>query len=122
MQEQMNLLNSYQEFDVEGFGAPQGQEEVDVVSHILHNLPQIAYCDFKQDNHGFLSTEGQQVMKIMQFAMQYYMFAQKHLTNKALTLDSYLSKQKAHLHDLNQIKNIKTGNLPQKRKNYNYPY
>lgn len=46
-------------------------------------------------------------MKIMQFAMQYYMFAQKHLTNKALTLDSYLSKQKAHLHDLNQIKNIK---------------
>jgi hypothetical protein len=43
----------------------------------------------------------------MQFAMQYYMFAQKHLTNKALTLDSYLTKQRAHVEELNELKNVK---------------
>ena len=60
--------------------------------HILQNLEQIAFTNFKDDRNGqWLSLEGQQVLKTMQCGMQYYMFAQKHITNKVLALNNYLT-------------------------------
>ena len=77
----------------------------DVSSLILQNLGTIAFCDFGEERKGkHLSPEANQVLKVMQFAMQYYMFAQKHLTNKVLTLNHYLLTQRAELEKLKQVK------------------
>jgi len=42
----------------------------------------------------------------MQYAMQYYMFAQRHLTNKVLTLNNFLLTQKAELEKLKQANQV----------------
>lgn len=63
--------------------------------HILNNLESIATYDFENDSSGnrngqWISSEGQKVLNTLQYGMQYYMFAQKHITNKVLTLNNYL--------------------------------
>lgn len=47
----------------------------------------------------------------MQYAMQYYMFAQRHLTNKVLTLNNFLLTQKAELEKLKQVNQIQKHKL-----------
>ena len=65
MQEQMNLLNSYQDFDLDGIAPEAQHQEQDVVSQILSNLQGIAYCDFKRDQSNSISGEGQQILKLI---------------------------------------------------------
>lgn len=74
-------------------------------NHILNNLDSLAHCDFSNDRNGqWLSMEGQQVLKAAQCGMQYYMFAQKHLTKKVMTLNDYLTQQTLEVQRLKQIK------------------
>lgn len=64
-------------------------------------MDQIAYCDFTKDRNGqWLSKDGHKALRVMQLAMQYYMFAQKHLTAKVLTLNEYLQTQKSEVEKL----------------------
>lgn len=65
--------------------------QADSASQILANMDSVAHCDFSQDRNGqHMAYEGSHAVKIAQFAMQYYLFAQKHLWNKVQTLHSYL--------------------------------
>lgn len=44
------------------------------------------------------------MIKLMQYSMQYYMFAQKELTDRVMTLNDYLHQQTDELDRLNAIK------------------
>ena len=48
----------------------------------------------------------------MQYAMQYYLFAQKHLTNKVLTLNNYLQTQNSELEKLKKVNNVQRHKTP----------
>lgn len=72
-QELSNLYQSYEGFGLGSSEGPAGDSlrgSADMSSHILQNMDAIAYCDFEADRNGrWLSAEGKQVIKIMQFAM-----------------------------------------------------
>lgn len=50
-----------------------------------------------------MTTDGLKALKILQFGMQYYMFAQRHLTSKCTVLHDYLTKQNAELERLEEL-------------------
>jgi len=83
---------------------------------VLNNLDSIAYADFSQDRNGRQMTpEGSQAIRVMQYAMQYYLFAQKHLTNKVLTLNNYLLTQNTELEKLKKVNSVQRHKLKKQR-------
>ena len=80
-QEAERLQQSYEKFK---FGSPEEPaQDVDATSHILANLGSIAYCDMEKDRNGrWLNHDAKKLMKVIQYGLQYYMFAQKHMTAK----------------------------------------
>ena len=96
------MYQSYEEFE---FGVPQPslldrqsaaqtlRNSADFTHHIRQNLETIAFADIEQEpNARQVTPDGRKAIKIMQFGMQYYKFAQDHLTNKCLLLHDYLRK------------------------------
>jgi len=109
----LNLYQSYEDFE---FGVTQPtldqrqhaaqslRDSADFTTHILQNMDSIAFSDFDQDRNCRQATaDAKKAVKIMQYGMQYYMFAQKHLTSKCLTLNQYLTTQNSELDKLNDI-------------------
>ena len=50
-----------------------------------------------------MTADGLKALKILQFGMQYYMFAQQHLTGKCTVLNEYLTKQNSELEKLEEL-------------------
>lgn len=57
----------------------------------------------RDKNGRWLSDDARHLLKIMQFAMQYYIFAQKHMTKKITTLADYLNTQSNELAKLRKV-------------------
>lgn len=62
-----------------------------------------------------MSYEGHHAVKIAQFAMQYYLFAQKHLWNKVQTLNSYRLAQSQECDKLKKINSRQKQKLKKQR-------
>ena len=92
------------------------QNSTDFTHHIRTNLDNIAFVHLESDPKSRdVTPDGLKTLKIMQFGMQYYMFAQKHLTSKCTVLNDYLAKQNVELEKLQEVNKRLKGKLRKQR-------